>query len=268
MSASEYHIVINPGYIGSDSLRRLIESLPESFDQVGNLIFKKRNEVRLLEDNYGFPHLTGIAIKRFKSPGWLRGAFYTYVGKTKAHRAYFNALELLKRGVDTPEPIAYIEGKKGGVKQIGYLVTGKTDYPSIKEDLYYEDRFDAEVGQAYGSFVALLHSKGILHRDLNCDNVLIDKTGAVPRFTVIDVNRMTFIAKGKEFTGKQRMRNLCLFTRSVANVRKVAEAYAMHAGLPKAFSEETARYKRIFNSRRERKKRISGLFKKKTATTL
>lgn len=260
MSASRYYIVINPEYVRSETLRRVVESLPDAFDSLGCLVFEKRNAVRVLDDGFGFENMTGVAVKRFKDPGWIRGLYYTYIGKTKAQRAYVNALKLHKRGIDTPVPIAYVEGRKGGVKRIGYLVTEKMELPPVKEDIYYEERFDEKVGEAYGAFVAELHAKGIIHHDLNCDNVLIDKAYTPPRFALIDVNRMEF---AEHLTKEQRMRNLCLFTRSVANVRRVAAYYAHHVGLPAAFAEETAKYKRVFNARRRRRKRFTGLFKKR-----
>lgn len=260
MNASRCHMVINPKYTRSEVLCRLVNSLPESFDNIGRPVFFKRNAVRVLDEDFGFENLRGIAVKRFKDPGWIRGLYYTYIGKTKACRAYGNALELLRRGVDTPEPVAYVEGRKGGLKRIGYLVTEKMELPPVKEDIYYEDRYDEKVGRAYGAFVAELHAKGILHRDLNCDNVLIDRTRTPPRFALIDVNRMDFVT---DLTRGQRMRNLCLFTRSVANVRRVAEAYACCAGMPAGFAGATARCKRVFNARRRRRKRFTGLFKKR-----
>lgn len=263
MSANRYHLVINPRYAGSAALRSFVEGLPHRFDEVGKLVFEKRNAVRVIDDNFGCKHLSGVAVKRFKDPGFIRGLYYTFIGTTKAYRAYTNARELLKRGIETPEHIAYIEERKGGLKRIGFLVTAKMALPSIKDDLYYEDSVNGDIAERFGEYVAELHYKGILHRDLNCDNVLIDKRSRPPRFALIDVNRMTFSSPGEELDKTLRMWNLCQFTRSERNVRLVAEAYARKAGFPAGFAEDTVRYKRRFNIRRARKKRFAKLFKKR-----
>lgn len=50
-----------------------------------------------------------INVKRYRVPIFINRIAYTFFRKSKACRAYNNAFEVIKRGFETPESIAYIE---------------------------------------------------------------------------------------------------------------------------------------------------------------
>ena len=48
-------------------------------------------------------------VKTYKRPNFFNRLAYTYLRKSKAKRAFLNALHLLELGIETPAPVAYIE---------------------------------------------------------------------------------------------------------------------------------------------------------------
>ncbi len=168
-------IVLNPKY---DHLRGWIEQLPHTFDNQGKVIYEERNQIRLID---------GLCVKRYCSPRWWNRLAYAFLRKPKAQRAYENAVKLLKSGIGTPEPVAYILGSND------YLVTVTS---SLTRN-FYEFRDGVIAGKediicAFARFTAQLHDAGIKHLDYSPGNILFDKKGDTWHFELVDINRMRF----------------------------------------------------------------------------
>lgn len=199
--------------------RPFIEQLPALFDE-GDLIFQGRNTIRsfVVEGER-------ITVKRFRKPSGFNAFCYGHLRKSKARRAFEHATELVKLGIQTPEPIGYREDYHGIWIRETYLITRFSDYRPISE---ITNRFPAEgtaeALDAFAAFVVTLHQKGVLHGDFNNSNTQWkrDEKGDY-RFELIDINRMQF--RGRELTRKESLHNLRRITCQLTAYSYIAGRY-------------------------------------------
>lgn len=162
--------------------------MPRFFDEDrGTIIHDDRNQIRLVVID-GMP----IVLKRFKRRNLKGRLRHTFFRKNKARCAFENAKELLKRGFDTPQPIAYMEVRRIGIIEQVYFACEYTDASMVDGRLTDSNRFDKDLAIAYAHFVAHMHEKGIQHCDLNPLNTLVTKREGRYHFQLIDINRMCF----------------------------------------------------------------------------
>lgn len=213
-------IEINPAYSQSEAF---IRQLPLSF-QEGKLIYQGRNEVRLFEE-------TGrtFVVKRYKRLYLHQRFFYTFFGQSKARRAFDYAIRLRALGVDTPDPVAYIEENGScGLFSIGYFVSGYVTDGNLK---YLEQTPSAvrrEIVSGFASLLAGLHRMGFLHGDLNLSNILCRReVDGSYHFCLIDINRSTW---GDRFSRSQCLNNLMRITHDRILLVEIVEAYASERG--------------------------------------
>ncbi len=137
-----------------------------------------------------------FVVKKYKRPTIANCFIYTFFRKSKAHRAYEYALKLLKLGISTPFPVAYIEEKRYGLFHTGYLVTEYMDSPTlaqIKSDEMSIDKLH-RLGHDLISFTIMLQEKRVLPLDYNPSNIFYnynEETGSFS-FALTDINRMRF----------------------------------------------------------------------------
>ena len=184
-----------------------ISRIPRLFAQnEAEIIYSKRNEVRrILHQGKTF-----IA-KRYKKVNIIQQIVYTFFRKTKAERAYLYAQEFRNRGIDTPREIAYIETTAHGLFTVGYFVSEECPWREAALDLRERADFDRELAQALMQHIVLMHSRGILHGDLNLTNFLYKRDiDGQYHFMMIDINRSHF-TEGMP-TDTQCLRNLVRIT--------------------------------------------------------
>lgn len=176
---------INPKY---KQVASFCEQLPQLFLTEGKDIFIGRNHIKCFEVEGA-----ALVVKHFKHLGMLRRIVYTFFRKDKALRSCENSGEIILRGFSTPEPIAYVGVKKGGLLNDLYYVCDLTEGKAVKDGLMEQQPYNERLLDAYVPYVAALHEKGIIHQDLNFTNVLYheDAEGNYS-FELIDVNRMMF----------------------------------------------------------------------------
>ena len=127
----------------------------------------------------------------------------------------------------TPTPIAYREVRVCGVlKESWYAcevskcshtfneLIGAPDFPNRKEIL-----------NAIGRFSAVLHQKGIWHRDYSGGNILFNEDGS--RVEVIDLNRICFC---KRMSQPQQLQNFERLNIDREALMTMAKAYAKAMG--------------------------------------
>lgn len=116
---------------------------------------------------------------------------YGFLRKSKAFRAFDNALELEKLGISTPGPLAAVECRKSGFIGRTYYIC---EYlPGWSEMRGVEQRPDfPDFARSLAEFIYRLHRNGVLMKDFSQGNVLFRKSGAYYEFTLVDINRMEF----------------------------------------------------------------------------
>lgn len=247
-------IIVNPRYKAMESF---IATLPLHFSE-GELLYSGRNEIR----RFSWEEQT-IVVKRFGRMNIIKKIVYTFFRKDKALRSYTNSLLLLQRGISTPEPFAYIAIKnRWGLLTDLYYASAETKAKDIKSELIDKEPYNGKLMKAYAAFVASLHEKGILHRDLNPTNVLYEEDhDGNYRFSLIDVNRMTFYDGA--VPKAECMENLTLFWWLTPVYRDVLKVYAAKRGWTQAEIDEAIHVKEEHDRRWIRRKSFTAHFKRK-----
>lgn len=180
-------MLINKKY---EHLRGWLERLPEDFEQLGEVIYDKRNQLRVIVA----PDGTLVNAKRYCKTHLVNRVVYSLgIRQPKGLRAFTYPTRLLERGIDTPEPIAYIEQRTCGLLGLSYFVSVQSP---LKHTLYeFGDAKEGtyeEIAEALGRFTATMHDREVLHLDYSPGNILWDKDDEGYHFAVVDINRMRF----------------------------------------------------------------------------
>ena len=165
-----------------------ISALPAAFaDGQGEIIYDQRNQIRRFTDRGQM-----FVVKRYKPVNAVQRVVYTFFRKTKAARAYLFAQEFRRRGIDTPREVAYIATGSGRLFSTGYFVS--LEAPGTETHLLLREvkDFSHELADAVARQILTMHSRGVLHGDLNLSNFLCTEHDGQYRFTMIDINRSHF----------------------------------------------------------------------------
>lgn len=212
------NIKINPIY---GHLRTFIESIPRTFEQQGEVIYNKRNLIKVLTA----PDGTVVNVKRFHVPHGLNRIVYSWsIRKPKGQRAFEYAGILTARGIGTPQPIALIEERNAiGILGFSYLVTLQCDYGHTLYEVGNARPGEyGHLAKALAHFAANLHARNILHKDFTPGNVLWKQDGDGFHFMLVDINRMRFGTVGI----KAGLKNLRRFWGPKDFTRILAKEYA------------------------------------------
>lgn len=178
-------IVINPTY---EHLREFIEKIPETFEKEGRIIYSGRNLIKVMSVD-GME----INVKRYGVPALANRVIYSFFRTPKGRRAFVYPQMLIKKGFETPVPIAYIEKRKCGLISHSYFVSMQSPY---QRNFYEFGNADVEqckdVIIAFARYTANLHQSGIMHRDYSPGNILFDQIDGQYHFMLVDINRMSF----------------------------------------------------------------------------
>lgn len=226
-------VSINPKY---EHLRHYLISLPFNFEDegCGSIMRNGRNVVKLIDEQF--------VVKKFVKVTWVNRIIYSFFRKTKARRAYENAVKLRRHEVKTPEEVAYIEIKKYGIMQCCYYIYRYSDCKQLSESIEDNLSFDKDLIDQFAKFVATLHINNIYHNDLNPSNVLYrrnHRTGKI-EFQLIDINRI-------RFTTTNESMNYCL-----RNLSRIVDAnswsayfmnrYERYMGIPLHYASKKCEY--------------------------
>ena len=235
------NIAINPKY---ESLRATLDS-PEELVRRGTLIHQGRNALYLTEAE-GVP----LCIKQFGFANGFKRFVYRFLRSPKGLRAWENSLRLREAGIETPEPVAYLqEDAWWGVKRSYYICryqAGQTLYAwgakpvdEIREGLIL-----------LAALAAKMHEADMLFCDFTPGNILL--TG--PGFSLVDTNRMRFGRVSVE-QGLRSMAGLWLQPEAAA---LLARTYAeQREADPEACAQRFATCRRLFWQRFARRHRLT-----------
>lgn len=210
-------LVLHPGY---EPLHDFMLSLPQRFAQGdGQLIHNGRNQLRRISYQG-----TDYVVKSFRRPNPVNRWVYGLLRPSKALRAYRNALLYQKVGVGTPQPVGYLNIRRGLAFDQSYFVTLTSPCPWRYEDLFthhfdYADDVLREIGRT----TAVLHNHGLAHKDYGRANILFEQLpdGRI-HLDIVDLNRM---AVGP-LNIKQGCKNFERLPATAHMHRVMAEAYA------------------------------------------
>lgn len=220
----------------------------------------------------------GVAyiVKSFRRPNAVNRVAYVSVRAGKARRSFENALRLVRMGIDTPAPAAYMEVRRGGLLAESYYICRDVAAPQVR---FWDRRSDGDaVASALAADIVRLHSAGVWHKDFSPGNILVESAGEGRyRFHYIDLNRMQFGVRG-------RARLMSMFGRmhdDEAPVRDLGRRYGLAledmrakgtlpSGVPPFMLAETAvsaaqaaaQSWRVFWQRVARKRRLRRLFRR------
>ncbi|MBI2351155.1 MAG: hypothetical protein HYV00_06725, partial [Deltaproteobacteria bacterium] len=138
-------------------------------------------------------HSPALVIKKF--PSGRRK-------KKKPCRNWNNACELMRRGINTPRPVGFLESRTG--KDPGYFVSesfeGAASARSCFERLR-EPEGTPEIPREFlfeemALFAKKLHDRGVYYRDLSAGNLLVRRSsvGRI-KFSLVDPGRARFFRK-------------------------------------------------------------------------
>ncbi len=151
-----------------------------------------------------------------KQPVRLRAykKIYQRMRPSKARQSWNGACELLRRGISTPQPVAFLEfhGAKAitsnfyicemladaipARRYLAAYASGAASFEGISATGFY---------QQLSSFVGQMHNRGVYFRDLSSGNILV-RSGDVLEFSLVDTARARFF--NRPSTVLQRLSDL------------------------------------------------------------
>ena len=227
-----------------------VRSLEDHFDDQGEVIYQARNVIRIIPGKEG-----RIVVKRFGKIFLANRFVYAWLRQSKAKRSYLNGRELLRRGVSTPAPVAYTETFRGGFLRDSMYVyayyAGDDNMRRVLKEHDYPDR-DALL-RSFARYACSILDKGVFHKDFSPGNIIFEKTASDYRFTLIDINRISF---GPVAEAKRRQVFRRLFT-DEDTLTILADEYADATGGDReAVTATMIGYSRRFIGKKTRKKKI------------
>jgi tRNA A-37 threonylcarbamoyl transferase component Bud32 len=231
----------------------LVQNIEDIFAKEDSTLFQKRNTVKCVEYDTIL-----YAVKSFKIPHLFNQIMYRFFRSSKAERSYENAVKLRALGVNTPEPIGYIELASKFLFQKSYYVSEFYDFDFEIRDVLNDDTFEdrEEILKEFVYFSNDLHDKGVYHSDYSPGNVIIKKLNDGYEFSIIDVNRMKFV----EYDDALRCKNLSRFSTSDEDLAFIALEYANLASMDESFAVRTLqKYHDAHQNYLRRKRKLKAL---------
>lgn len=209
--------------IGKDfeHLTDFIRALPVQYDNTGEIIRSARNEIKTADVNG-----EKLVIKYFRRLSPINRFFFTLTGVTKAKNAYRHACYLADHGINTPEPVGYIDCYKNLFISRSFFVCTYTDYAPVKEVFALPVEESAEGIRQFARWAYRLHRDGIFPGDFNDSNILLKHVPEGIDFQIIDINRMKF----GRYTLNKGIRNMQRLQTPPEKMGILAAAYAKEAG--------------------------------------
>lgn len=208
-----------------------------------------------------------VVVKRFGIPNMINRYVYGRFRESKAKRSYIHAQKLLKSGIGTPAPVAYLETRRGFALNYSYYVCEMVDASLTYRDLVKNQGSVNEwetVLRAFTRFTYQMHEAGILFKDHSPGNTLIDPDGKDSQFYLVDLNRMTF----KQLSFQERIDNFSRLTPREDMVKIMADEYAKLIGndsdaIFTSMWSATEKFQSKFRRKRKLKRAVKGSRQKK-----
>ena len=241
-------------------MERFLKSLPTTFKFKGKTLKDDRNEIKVIEHD-GIK----LCIKSFKKVTPFNRYMYSWFRATKAKRSYKIARKLEKHGINTPQPVGYVEvyGNWNILKE-AYYISLYLDFDFDMKDVLNRtiDCQEIILSSFAREMASIVHPAGAWHNDLSQGNVLVNRIGDNKwSFSFIDLNRLEF-------------RRQILPVKGISNFKKLTNDPVALALMAEHYAKEAHRNARFYSLRLQRKnlffsirrfyiKKILGVFKPK-----
>ena len=161
-----------------------------------------------------------IYVKRYNVFAW-RVALASLWRSSPAAAAWRAAAALGARGFATPEPLAAIDVRRGGLLRKSFFITREVA-GAVTADRFWQmilqepaSRRGAgrrAVARALGDLFRRLHAAGVYHNDLKDVNVLVDGPVGAPRCVLLDLERVRTL---RHVGHRRRVKNLMQLARTL-----------------------------------------------------
>jgi len=246
-------VEVNQAY---PAFKNVLFNIKTLFSGRGETIHKARNELKVIE-------LEGVqcVVKAFRVPNIINRFAYAYIRHSKAYKSFHNAVRLQELGVNTPEPIGYIEFYDNGLLEESYFISRHYAYEITMADVRDDDPVDKiAILQAFAAFTYDLHKKGVWHVDYSGGNILINREENGYAFSLVDINRMQF----RSISGYEGLKNFNKMWFDEASLSIIAKEYADLGGLDETRAiEEILEHDRKLKAHVLRRRKIKAFFKGK-----
>jgi tRNA A-37 threonylcarbamoyl transferase component Bud32 len=157
--------------------------------------FVSKNDMPPLKDSRSvrIVRYDDICVKYYKrrSP---KDVIKGWVGSSKGRRSFRWALALLYRSIPTPEPLCFLDGKRGDSFYLSRFVDSAEKLTDYLKEVSPDQR--ALCLKDLSSFLRTMFHRGVYHLDLKGTNVLVSGMGEGFRFHLIDTDGMAISWKG------------------------------------------------------------------------
>lgn len=245
-------------------LKSFLKSLPATFESNGETLKDDRNEIKIIQSG---EHK--LCVKSFNKVTAFNRLMYSWFRGTKAKRSYSVARRLQQLGIDTPQPVGYVEVYgQWHIIQKAFYISLYLDHQYDMKDVL-ESNIDCQeiiLSSFAQHMAAVVHPAGAWHNDLSPGNVLINSKGDNEwKFSFIDLNRLTF---KRRIPPVQGLANLKKLTIDPVTLALLADQYAIEAERnPRLYSLLLQRRNLQFSIRRFFIKKVLGVFKPRKRNT-
>ena len=196
--------------------QHILTHIKEAFEASDQILYEGRNTLKIIGDD--------IVVKAFHRPRFPNSLIYGLLRASKAKRSYTNALRLSEL---TPQPLAYIEYRSGGLLRDSYYACRFSPLPLtwriVARDPQFKHR--EQIARGIGIFMAHMHEKGCFPLDFSGGNILVNEDGS--QVQLVDINRMRHYRTIGMHTACRQVQHLHL---SSTDCRALADAYAEARG--------------------------------------
>lgn len=193
----------------------------DNFDVDGKLFGDgDRNKIKLFQLDEQV-----VNIKSFKIPNAVNKLAYRFFRKSKAERSFRYAQILLKKGIGTPQPIAFAQQKSALTFQRSYYVSEHLECEFTYRSMVLNHNLPdwEQMLRAFTRFSYRLHEQQVEFLDHSPGNTLIHRKGEGYEFFLVDLNRMNF----RELDFEARMKNMARLTPQREMIQIMASEYAL-----------------------------------------
>lgn len=174
-----------------------------------------------------------VVVKEFRKATWANHFIYSFFRKSKACRAYRNARLLLKNGVNTPRPLAWMDEKRFGFYVRSMYVCEYIEGPTLCHALQETHPSDQpHLLSLYSGTLFSMAEKGFMLKDSNLSNYIVGKTdrGDEALF-LVDINRLV---SGKKITPLEMLHTFGRSGWSVNDFNTLVAMYGKRFGVDMA----------------------------------